>query len=168
MLNYNPPKSSNYSVDICDLLACIQSYFTKIDVIPVQFGYGCDCDVYLIGDFNFPIIDWTNHWSSSCHENRFLEMVIEKVTTHFVAERSLERNSILALVLSNFANLSVRVTKQFLSEHFPIISNLTPRKRQYLFGTFIQSPSSMLFHSILICNFFLRSCSMIILLILFS
>ena len=81
VLIYNPPKSSNYSVDISNLLACIQSYYTKFELLLVQFGYGCDYDVYIIGDFNFPGIDWANYWSSSYHECWFLEMVIEKDLT---------------------------------------------------------------------------------------
>ena len=85
-----------------------------------QFGYGCDYDVYIIGDFSFPGIDWANYWSSSYHECRFLEMVIEKDLTQFVARRSNNSNSILDLVLSNVANLSVTVVKQLFSDHFPI------------------------------------------------
>ena len=38
VLIYNPPKSLKYSVDISNLLACIQSYHTKFDLILVQFG----------------------------------------------------------------------------------------------------------------------------------
>ena len=86
----------------------------------VQFGFGCDYDVYIIGDFNFPGIDWANYWSSLYHECRFLEMVIEKDLTQFVAGRSHKSISILDLVFSNVANLSVTVAKQLFSNYFPI------------------------------------------------
>ena len=120
VLIYNPPKSSNFSVQISSLLACIQSYYTKIDLLMVQFCYGCDYDVYTIGDFNFPGIDWANYWSSSYHECRFLEMVIEIDLTQFVAGSSHKSNSILDLVLSNVANLSVTLAQQLFSDRFPI------------------------------------------------
>ena len=120
MLIYNPPASSDYSVDISYLLDCIQAYYTKFNLISDNLNYGPDYTVYFVGDFNFPTIDWTSYYSSSCIERRFLEMVIENDLIQLVCEPTHKDNNILDLVLSNVDNLSVSVSKQLFSDHFPV------------------------------------------------
>ena len=120
VLIYNPPASLDYSVDISYLLDCIQAYYTKFNLISDNLNYGLDYTVYFVGNFSFPTIDWTSYYSSSCIERRFLEMVIENDLFQLVCELTHKDNNILDLVLSNVVNLSVSVSKQLFSDHFPV------------------------------------------------
>ena len=59
VLIYNPPASSDYSMDISHLLYCVQAYYNKFNLRSDNLNYGPDYSVYFVGDFNFPTIDWT-------------------------------------------------------------------------------------------------------------
>ena len=45
VLIYNPPASSDYSVEISSLLDCIQAYYTKFNLISDNLNYGPDYTV---------------------------------------------------------------------------------------------------------------------------
>ena len=101
VLIYNPPASSDYSVDISYLLDCVQAYYTKLNLISDNLNSGPDYIVYFVGDFKFPTIDWTSYYSSSCIERRILEMVIENDLFQLVCEPTHKDKNILDTVLSN-------------------------------------------------------------------
>ena len=77
MLIYNPPASSDFSVDISYLLGCVQAYYTKFKLMSDNLNYEPDHTVYFVSDFNFPPNEWTSYNRSSCIERHFLVMVIE-------------------------------------------------------------------------------------------
>ena len=58
VLVYNPPSSSAYSIDIEELVKCLDAYFRKFHEVLRQFACGTNFNIYLLGDFNFPSIDW--------------------------------------------------------------------------------------------------------------
>ena len=76
-------------------------------------------------------------------------MVIEKGLTQFVAGRSHKSNSILDLVLSNVANISVTVAKQLFSDHFSIYFYLNSPEAPLYFRNVYSKPSfnALLFNS---------------------
>ena len=123
VLIYNPPMSSIYSVNIQLLLNCIESYLLKIEEILQQYGYGNTYNFYLLGDFNFPSIDWNTYSSSSTNERSFLEIIIENGFLQFVTEATHKNKNILDLVISNEINLPVSVGNQIFSDHYPIFFN---------------------------------------------
>ena len=77
MLIYNPPASSDFSVDISYLLGCVQAYYTKFKLMSDNLNYEPDHTVYFVSNFNFPANEWTSYNRSSCIERHFLVMVIE-------------------------------------------------------------------------------------------
>ena len=115
--------SSIYSVNIQLLLNCIESYLLKIEEILQQYGYGNTYNFYLLGDFNFPSIDWNTYSSSSTNERSFLEIIIENGFLQFVTEATHKNKNILDLVISNEINLPVSVGNQIFSDHYPIFFN---------------------------------------------
>ena len=102
------------------VLDCVQTYYTKFNLISDNLNYGPAYTAYFVGDFNFLTLDWTSYYSSPCIERRFLEMVIENDLLQLVCEPTHKDNIILDLVLSNVDNLSVSVSKQLFSDHFPV------------------------------------------------
>ena len=120
MFIYNQPASADYSVELFYPLDSVQAYYTKFNLISDNSNYGPDYIVYFVGDFNFPTIDWTSYYPSSCIERRFLEMVIENDHFQLVCEPTHKDNNILDLVPSNVDILSVSVSEQLFSDHFPV------------------------------------------------
>ena len=86
-------------------------------------------------------------------------MVTEKDLSQFVAGRSHKSNSILDLVLSNVANLSVTVAKQLFADHFPIYFYLNSPEAPLSFRNVYSKSSfnALLFNSNLQPLFTVRS-----------
>ena len=73
VLVYNPPSSSAYSIDIEELVKCLDAYFRKFQEVLRQFVCGTILNIYLLGDFDFPSIDWNTYSSSIASECQFID-----------------------------------------------------------------------------------------------
>ena len=123
VLVYNPPSSSAYSIDIEELVKCLDAYFRKFHEVLRQFAYGTNLNNYLLGDFNFPSIDWNTYSSSNASESQFIDFIVDHGLSQFVNEASHRSTNILDLVFSN-QNLLVSNGKQTFSDQYPIFFNL--------------------------------------------
>ena len=123
LLVYNPPSSSAYSIDIEELVKCLDAYFRKFHEVLRQFAYGTKFNIYRLGDFNFPSIDWNTYSSSNASESHFIDFIVDHGLSQFVNEASHRSTNILDLVLSN-QNVLVSNGKHMFSDHYPIFFNL--------------------------------------------
>ena len=73
VLIYFPPSTSEYRIDCKILTSCLHSYNTKFASMSYQCGFGEDYILYILGDFNFPEIDWITLTSSNTNEQKFIE-----------------------------------------------------------------------------------------------
>ena len=123
VLVYNPPSSSAHSIDIEELVKCLDAYFPKFQEVLRQVACGTSFNNYLLGDFNFPSIDWNTYSSSIASECQFIDFIVDHGLSQFVSEASDRSTNILDLVLSN-QNVSLSNGKQLFSDHYPIFFNL--------------------------------------------
>ena len=122
-LVYNPPSSSAYSIDMEELVKCLDTYFRKFFEVLRQFACSTNFNIYLLGDFNFPSIDWNTYSSSIASECQFMDFIVDHGLSQFVNEASHRNTNILDLVFSN-QNVSVYNGKQLFCDHHPIFFNL--------------------------------------------
>ena len=122
VLGYNPTSSSVYSIDIAELVKCLDAYFRKFQEVLRQFACGTNFDIYLLGDFNFPSIDWNTYSSSIASKCQFIDFVVDHGLSQFVKEASHRSFNILDLVFSK-QKVLVSNGKQLFSDHYPIFFN---------------------------------------------
>ena len=104
-------------------MKCLDAYFRKFQEVLRQFACGTNCNIYLLGDFNFPSIDWNTYFFSIASECQFIDFIVDHGLSQFVSEASHRSTNILDLVFSN-QNVSVSNGKQLFSDHYLIFFNL--------------------------------------------
>ena len=118
---YNPPYySSKYSVVISELVRCMEAYYKKFVDILLQFGYTGTHNVYILGDFNFPNVDWKSYSSTSSMERYFLDFILEKDLVQMVHEPTHKNQNILDLVFCDSQCLALSISPVLFSDHYPI------------------------------------------------
>ena len=76
--------------------------------------------VILLGDFNFPGIDWNKLSSCNSQESLFIDSILELELVQLVDSPTHIRNGTLDLLFSNDESISLSVSSSPFSDHFPI------------------------------------------------
>ena len=118
ILIYNPPSTSEYKVDVSQIIECIHAYqknfaekFTNVTSV---------FSTFILGDFNFPDIDWNTMTSNNDKELSFLEAVNDLCLSQFIDSPTHEAGNILDLILSDTSNIDCWVDPNLFSDHHPI------------------------------------------------
>ena len=104
-------------------MKCLDAYFRKLLEVLRQFACGTTFNIYPLGDFNLPSIDWNTYSFSIALECQFIDFLVDHGLSQFVNEISQGSTNILDLVFSN-PNVSVSNGKQLFSDHYLIFFNL--------------------------------------------
>ena len=121
VLIYFPPSTSEYRIDCKVLTSCLHSYNTKFATMSYQCGFGEDYILYILGDFNFPEIDWINLTSSNTNEQEFIETSDLLAVSQLIDTPTHKLGNILDLILTNDDTSFFNVHQQLFSDHFPIL-----------------------------------------------
>ena len=141
VLFYNPSSSSAYSIDIEELVKGLDAYFRKFHEVLRQFACGTNFNIHLLGDFNFPSIDWNTFFYSIASECQFIDFIVNHGLSQIFNEASHRSTNILDLIFSN-QNVLVSNGKRLFSNHYPIFFNLDfVNFRPQSHGSFFSKPS---------------------------
>ena len=122
ILIYNPPSTSDYKVDVAQIIECIHAY--QKTLVEKVGNPKWDFSTFVLGDFNFPDIDWDTMTSSNEKELSFLEAVNELCLSQFIDSPTHKAGNILDLILTDSSNLDCWVDLNLFSDHYPIYFSL--------------------------------------------
>ena len=95
----------------------MEAYYKKFVDILLQFGYTGTHNVYILGDFNFPNVDWKSYSSTSSMERYFLDFILEKDLVQMVHEPTHKNQNNLDLVFCDSQCLALSISLVLFSDH---------------------------------------------------
>ena len=112
ILFYNPPFASQYRVSSSDIQKTVECYLSAFD------GRACeDNHVVLLGDFNYPDIDWSTGCSKFTDSSTFLELTDSLYLSQLVNFPTHTSGNTLDLILTNRPEI-VKISCPFMySDH---------------------------------------------------
>ena len=120
ILIYNPPATSGYRIDVIELIDCLNAYMNNFQQLIYNSSMGPLHRVILLGDFNFPGIDWNMLSSCNSQESLFIDGILELELIQLVDSPTHIRNGTPDLLFSNDECISLSVSSSPFYDHFPI------------------------------------------------
>ena len=107
-----------------ELIDCLNAYMNNFQQLICNSSMGPLHRVILLGDLNFPGIDWNMLSSCNSQESLFIDAILELELIQLVDSPTLFRNGTLDLLFSNDECISLSVSSSPFSDYFPIYFNV--------------------------------------------
>ena len=134
-LVYIPDSNSRYHESIGTLTACLLDNSHSFKSYSTSHNYGANFNVFNLGDFNLPGINWQTKTGKTRFERALLDMVSDFGLNLFINIPTHMKVNCLDLFFGTFDSLPFSISITRLSDHFPVIFDIE-------FLSFIKSVSN--------------------------
>ena len=120
ILIYKPPVGYPCHLNIEWLTDCLNEYLAKIKCLVSNYSPTTTVNIYVLGDFNHPGINWETFTSINSREVEFLDLLDELNLNQFVSGSTHKGHNTLDLIFFNVDQLPVTIGTKLFSDHYPI------------------------------------------------
>ena len=105
------------------LTDCLNEYQAKIKYLVNNYSPTTTVNIYVLGDFNLPGINWETLTPINSQENKILELIVLLNLIQFVSGPTHKGHNTMGFIRSNVDQLLVSFGTKLFSDHYAIFSS---------------------------------------------
>ena len=118
---YQPQSSSGYHIPTNVRIESITAYHSECLSFCMKHDINTNFDLYVIGDFNMPDINWSTLSSPNSRDNEVLNHFSDLGLNQVIDVATHKDGNILDLIFLNLESLSFTVSQNLFSDHYPVV-----------------------------------------------